>query len=93
MERPPGASAPPFVKKNVSMSPGVSSASLAPRRARGSVAMNGFAYASVAQLFDHPSPPDLCVIHSSAHNLEDQGGHRGTEDDGTITGQMRVCGM
>jgi phosphonoacetate hydrolase len=36
-----------------------------------------FAYASVAQLFDHPSPPDLCVIHSSAHNWEDQGGHRG----------------
>jgi phosphonoacetate hydrolase len=36
-----------------------------------------FAHASVAQLFDHPSPPDLCVIHSSAHNWEDQGGHRG----------------
>ncbi len=42
------ASAPPFVKKNASMSPGVISASLAPRRARGSVAMNGLAYASVA---------------------------------------------
>ena len=42
------ASAPPFVKKNVSMSPGVSSASFAPSRARGSVAMNGLAYASVA---------------------------------------------
>jgi hypothetical protein len=40
------ASAPPFVKKNVSMSPGVISASFCPRRARGSVAMNGFAYAS-----------------------------------------------
>src|SRR5690606_8254883 len=36
-----------------------------------------FAYASIAQLFDHPSPPDVCVIHSSAHNWEDQGGHRG----------------
>ena len=36
-----------------------------------------FAYASVAQLFDHASPPDLCVIHSSAHNWEDHGGHRG----------------
>lgn len=36
-----------------------------------------FAYASVAQLFDHGSPPDLCVIHSAAHNWEDQGGHRG----------------
>jgi len=36
-----------------------------------------FAYDTVAQLFDHPSPPDLCVIHSAAHNWEDQGGHRG----------------
>jgi hypothetical protein len=36
-----------------------------------------FGYASVAQLFDHPSPPDLCVIHSASHNWEDQGGHRG----------------
>lgn len=36
-----------------------------------------FAYASIAQLFDHPSPPDLCVIHAAAHNWEDQGGHRG----------------
>ena len=36
-----------------------------------------YAFASVAQLFDHPSPPDLCVIHSAAHNWEDQGGHRG----------------
>ena len=42
------ASAPPLVKKNVSMSPGVTSASFAPRRARGSVAMNGLAYASDA---------------------------------------------
>ncbi len=42
------ASAPPLVKKNVSMSPGVISASLAPSRARGSVAMNGLAYARVA---------------------------------------------
>src|SRR5580658_434625 len=40
------ASAPPFVKKNVSISPGAISASLAPSRARGSVAMNGLAYAS-----------------------------------------------
>ena len=36
-----------------------------------------FGYDTVAQLFDHPSPPDLCVIHSAAHNWEDQGGHRG----------------
>jgi hypothetical protein len=36
-----------------------------------------FAYDTVAQLFDHPAAPDLCVIHSAAHNWEDQGGHRG----------------
>ena len=36
-----------------------------------------FAFDTIAQLFDHPSPPDLCVIHSAAHNWEDQGGHRG----------------
>ena len=42
------ASAPPFVKKKTSMSPGASSASFAPSRARGSVARNGLAYASTA---------------------------------------------
>ena len=36
-----------------------------------------FAFDQVAQLFDHPAAPDLCVIHSAAHNWEDQGGHRG----------------
>ena len=36
-----------------------------------------FAFEQTAQLFDHPSAPDLCVIHSGAHNWEDQGGHRG----------------
>jgi predicted AlkP superfamily pyrophosphatase or phosphodiesterase len=35
------------------------------------------AYQQVAQLFDHPAAPDLCVVHSAAHNWEDQGGHRG----------------
>jgi phosphonoacetate hydrolase len=35
------------------------------------------AHEQVAQLFDHPCAPDLCVIHSAAHNWEDQGGHRG----------------
>jgi phosphonoacetate hydrolase len=34
-------------------------------------------YEQVAQLFDHPAAPDLCVIHSAGHNWEDQGGHRG----------------
>ncbi len=36
-----------------------------------------FARDQVAQLFDHPCAPDLCVIHTAAHNWEDQGGHRG----------------
>jgi phosphonoacetate hydrolase len=36
-----------------------------------------FAFEQVAQLFDHHAAPDLCVIHSAAHNWEDQGGHRG----------------
>ena len=35
------------------------------------------AFEQVAQLFDHPAAPDLCVIHSADHNWEDQGGHRG----------------
>jgi hypothetical protein len=35
------------------------------------------AYEQFAQLFDHPSAPDLCVIHSAAHNWADQGGHLG----------------
>jgi phosphonoacetate hydrolase len=34
-------------------------------------------YQQFAQLFDHPSAPDLCVIHSASHNWEDQGGHLG----------------
>jgi hypothetical protein len=36
-----------------------------------------FAYEQVAQLFDHPAAPDLCVVHSAAHNWEEAGGHRG----------------
>ena len=36
-----------------------------------------FAFEQVAQLFDHPAAPDLCVVHSAAHNWEDAGGHRG----------------
>lgn len=35
------------------------------------------AYEQVAQLFDSPEAPDLVAIHTSAHNWEDQGGHRG----------------
>ncbi|HEX7167966.1 MAG TPA: alkaline phosphatase family protein [Acidimicrobiales bacterium] len=45
-----------------------------PRRTENSYP-NG--YEQVAQLFDSPYAPDLCVIHTAAHNWEDQGGHRG----------------
>ena len=48
--------------------------SLQPARASNSYP---FAYEMVAQLFDHPAAPDLCVIHSAAHNWADQGGHLG----------------
>ncbi|MFM7508378.1 MAG: alkaline phosphatase family protein [Actinomycetota bacterium] len=36
-----------------------------------------FAYEQVAQLFDHPAAPDLCVIHTSAHHWASLGGHIG----------------
>jgi arylsulfatase A-like enzyme len=36
-----------------------------------------FGYEQAVQLFDSPSSPDLCVIHSASHNWEDQGGHLG----------------
>jgi phosphonoacetate hydrolase len=35
------------------------------------------AFEQFAQVFDHQSAPDLCVIHSAAHNWADQGGHLG----------------
>ncbi len=35
------------------------------------------AFDHIAQLFDAPAAPDLCVLHSAAHNWEDQGGHLG----------------
>ena len=35
------------------------------------------AFEQFAQLFDHPSAPDLCVLHSASHNWADQGGHLG----------------
>jgi hypothetical protein len=34
-------------------------------------------YEQVAQFFDAPMAPDLCVVHSAAHNYEERGGHRG----------------
>jgi hypothetical protein len=36
-----------------------------------------FAFEQIAQLYDSPAAPDLCVIHSASHNWEDQGGHIG----------------
>jgi hypothetical protein len=36
-----------------------------------------FAYEQAVQVFDHPAAPDLCVIHTAAHNWADQGGHLG----------------
>ena len=36
-----------------------------------------FGYEQAAQIFDHPAAPDLCVIHTAAHNWADQGGHLG----------------
>jgi hypothetical protein len=34
-------------------------------------------YEQVAQFFEAPMAPDLCVVHSASHNYEDRGGHRG----------------
>lgn len=35
------------------------------------------AFDHLAQLFDHPSAPDLVVLHSASHYWGDQGGHLG----------------
>lgn len=35
------------------------------------------AYEQIAQLFDAKNAPDVCVVHTAAHNWEDHGGHRG----------------
>jgi phosphonoacetate hydrolase len=36
-----------------------------------------FAYDHLAQLFDHPSAPDLYVQHTASHHWGDRGGHLG----------------
>jgi hypothetical protein len=36
-----------------------------------------YGYEMARQLFDHPAAPDLCVIHSAAHNWAEAGGHLG----------------
>nr|MBA2608608.1 hypothetical protein [Actinomycetota bacterium] len=49
-------------------------AGLHPRRTHNSYPHG---YEQVAQLFDHPAAPDLCVLHSASHYWGDQGGHIG----------------
>jgi hypothetical protein len=34
-------------------------------------------YEQFAQVWDHGSAPDLCVVHAAAHNWEEAGGHLG----------------
>ncbi|MFI5047569.1 MAG: alkaline phosphatase family protein, partial [Acidimicrobiia bacterium] len=66
----------PFADQSVARLAGID-AELAdphPTRAHNSYP---FAFEQVAQLFDHPAAPDLCVVHTAAHNWEDAGGHRG----------------
>jgi phosphonoacetate hydrolase len=50
-----------------------------PRRSANSYPL---AFEQVAQLFDHPGAPDLCVVHSAAHNSDEASGHLG--DHGSI---------
>ena len=45
-----------------------------PRRAANAYP---FAFEQVAQLFDHPHAPDLCVVHTASHHWAEQGGHIG----------------
>src|SRR5688500_5572593 len=35
------------------------------------------AHEQIAQVFDHPSAPDVVCLHTAAHNWEDHGGERG----------------
>src|SRR5580692_4549576 len=37
-----------------------------------------YAYEHIAQVFDHPCAPDLCVMHTSAHQSEDHRGEHGS---------------
>ncbi len=43
-----------------------------------------YGYEMVAQIFDAPWAPDLISVHTSAHNWEDQGGHRGEHGSPTV---------
>ena len=66
----------PFADQSPGRLAGLASELADPHPAR---AANAYphAFEQTAQLFDHPAAPDLCVVHSAAHNWEDQGGHRG----------------
>jgi phosphonoacetate hydrolase len=37
-----------------------------------------YAYEHIAQIFDHPCAPDLCVLHTSSHRCEDHRGEHGS---------------
>ena len=37
-----------------------------------------YAWEHVAQIFDHPCAPDLCVLHTAAHRQEDHRGEHGS---------------
>ena len=37
-----------------------------------------YAYEHIAQVFDHPCAPDLCVLHTSSHRSEDHRGEHGS---------------
>ncbi|MGO9342544.1 MAG: alkaline phosphatase family protein [Acidimicrobiales bacterium] len=50
-------------------------ANLRPDRSRNSYP---YAYEHIAQIFDHPCAPDLCVLHTSSHKCEDHRGEHGS---------------
>jgi phosphonoacetate hydrolase len=50
-------------------------ANLWPDRSRNSYP---YAYEHIAQVFDHPCAPDLCVLHTSSHRSEDHRGEHGS---------------
>ncbi len=52
-------------------------ANLWPDRRRNSYP---YAYEHIAQVFDHPCAPDLCVLHTSSHRCEDHRGEHGSLD-------------
>ncbi|HYV59488.1 MAG TPA: hypothetical protein VFA62_05405, partial [Acidimicrobiia bacterium] len=75
-ERVAGEGADPLADQSTDRFAGLDAELARPYPTRGENAYP-FGFEQVAQLFDHPAAPDLCVIHSAAHNWEDQGGHRG----------------